>query len=448
MSAAAKIVVLFVLGVFLIIAYLDRPSLLHYAVYSILIVFLLLYVSLQARSFFLSVLSILFFLGNWLKVSIHGIFDYPYIEPNGGFEGTHGDWARFYEYSIVIAMGLVSSKFLFDLLPRSGGHSGRISGLRVGSNIYTLFSIILIITIYALNWRFGFYRIGVARDLDLPLGLNAPASFMVFLGAPILLSILATNSVVKAGMVPSSTALAVAITTVAASVTTYSRATVIIVMLPILYGLYFRAEMINGKRQSLKPLIYVLGPALAASVALVSLVRSYVYSSGGSVDADRLNLYLLESVGLFFDRWIGAEGLMTALKSPQSTDLLLRMLYENPAAGVGGIYQKLSDSHYVELSGMTFLTLPGAFGILAFSGSLAILFIGVVGISFVGISIEEFVRQAFRDYPSLRFLIATNLAYHFTQMVFPVLLIPFLVQLIFFLLAAKLFVRLGTRLVV
>lgn len=386
-------------------------------------------------SSFLMIFSVLFILGNWLKVTMHKLFDYPFVEPHGDFVGTVSQWNEYYKYSIVITVGIIFFKYFVDFFPKKNTYNAiDVSSFSSNKNM-SVIGIAFLLIIYLLNWKFGFYRIGVGRELHLPFGLDAPVSFLVFIGAPILLSVIATDLLIRKMKLTKTIIFLVGTMSLIASTTIYSRASSLLIMLPILFGLNKTVRYLSVTKSSLKLILIVTGITLIFSILLVSIIRSYVYA--GDVTSQRLGFYLLESVGLVFDRWIGAESIMTSVTSAASPELFFSMLVESPSIGVDGIYQKLSDSHYVALDNMTFLTLPGALGILTFSGNIVVVFVGVILICTIGFTFELFTKINFKKYYALEFLIVTNLAYHFSQMVFPALFIPFIVQLTLFLFFIK-----------
>lgn len=410
-------------------------NLLLYIPYTFCVICLTLSIGNPRVSIFLKFLIGLFLLGNWLKVTIHGIFDYPYVEATGRFSGTIDQWERFYLFSIAISAALLSS-VIINSHARRTQRINRAATLQKTSTIaFAQASIILILLIYALNWQYGFYRIGIAPELNLPFGLNAPASFLVYLGAPMLIAIIATNSVVKHKSVTRGALISVALLSLLAAIVTYSRATVAVLMLPIILGMYKTSREITGKPQSIFRFLIVIIPTVVLTLASVSVLRITVFGVEANVTRDAVNLYIFESLGLFIDRWIGAEGLMVAVSTQQSFGLFLELLVESPSAGAQGVYQNLADSQYLNLylSNMTFLTLPGVFALLAFSGSFMIVFGGVMVICFFGVAIEQILIKTFDRQYTLQYLISGSIAFHFSQMIFPVLIIPFIIQLLVFL---------------
>ena len=405
-----------------------------YLVYTFLLALLLQAAADLRVSAYLKFLVGLFVLGNWLKVTLHGIFQYPYVEPTGFFIGTVDQWDKYFFISIQITIALLISVGMNTFAPRVQKIKSGLDMEVLASKFFYQVSVLFIFLIYALNWQFGFYRIGIGRELDLPFGLNAPASFMVYSLAPMLTALLVTRSVVRRKRVTTVALLGIACVTIIAAISTYSRAPIATMMLPIVLGAYKTSHKLNGRPQSKAGLIIVLAPTTFLLLVAVSVLRILTYGNVQVITDTAVNIYFWQSLGLFVDRWIGAEGLMVSVSSNQSIDLFFNMLVENPAAGVQSIYQHLSNSHYLglDLSNMTFLTLPGAFSLLSFSGSSAFVFFGVLMISGCGVFIEEIMKRCFRGHHAIIFLISGSFAYHFSQMIFPRLFMPFVVQVLFF----------------
>ena len=412
-----------------------------YIPYTLLVIILLKIVTFKWVPIFIKFLIGLFLLGNWLKVTLHGIFEYPYVEATGQFAGTDKQWDDFFSYSIVIALGLICAAFPTSSSTRVSG--SKVDGLcrPIEDKTSNRFAVALILIIYALNWEYGFYRVGVARELYLPFGLDAPASFMVYLGAPMIIAILAMNSVTQKGSVTLLALLSLSASSILSAVVTYSRASVVVLLVPIVLGMYIRSRELNSRAQSVVPLIIILIPLTLIILVLVSALRIKIFGGADLITRSAIDFYVLESIGLFVDRWIGAESLMVSVSSDQSLDLFFRMLVEDQTIGVQGIYQYLANSQYLQLflENMTFLTLPGAFALLSFSGSFVLVFLGVLIIGLFGRSIEKIVVITFPGNYPLHYLISGNLAYTFSQVVFPQLLIPYVIQLLFVIIILRLF---------
>jgi hypothetical protein len=411
-----------------------NSSLTLYYTYTFLAILLLRAIANPKVSKFIKFSIGLFLLGNWLKVTLHGIFKHPYVEATGSFSDTPEQWGEFFYFSIAISIAFLISVLANIRAPRKNEANFRENMNMISSKVFAQVSIFLILAIYVLNWEFGFYRIGIARTLSLPFGLDAPASFMVFMVAPMLTAILATNSVIRHRRVTIKALLGVALVAIIAAITTYSRSTVAILMLPIVLGMYQKSRALNQESQSFFILAVVMLPTVVGMLAAVSVLRILAFRGTETVSSDDLSFYLYQSLGLFLDRWIGAEGLLVAVSTDKSVDLFMKLVIESPAAGVNSLYQHLAGSQYLtmNLENMTFLTLPGAFAILAFSGSILLTILGVIMINLLGVIVENVTVRFFPGQFAIHFLVSSSLAYHFSQMIFPRLFLPFLIQMLFF----------------
>ena len=200
---------------------------------------------------------------------------------------------------------------------------------------------------------------------------------------------------------------------------------------PMLLGAYYLQSRWGRYRLSKWP-VMMFALVLVLVLALVSVYRVKVFSGIGSVDSDMLAFFMLESGLLALDRWVGAEALMVAVSEPgRSTELFWRLMGEDPAIGVDSIYQQLSGGKYEFLQGLTFLTLPGYFGIIGLTGQLLLIFILTAMMVAAGLAYEWLIRRLLCQQVVPVALICAAVANALTQLSFPRLLGPFLLQMTF-----------------
>ncbi|KJC42514.1 hypothetical protein UP09_18635 [Bradyrhizobium sp. LTSP885] len=134
----------------------------------------------------------------------------------------------------------------------------------------------------------------------------------------------------------------------------------------------------------------------------------------------RLSGLLQELRNLVLMRWIGLEGVLTAEGAERElgSDLLLRGLTEDPAAGKNGIYQKMAGDPYGKVEVFTFLTLPGVIGVASYSGSIPLIFGFVFGTMLAGHLLEWFACSLTRSV-AVGAVSGVSLAYLTVQMGFP-----------------------------
>lgn len=80
---------------------------------------LLIYtIRIKQKSWFYGFLASFFFLGCWLKVIVHHIFIYHYVEPSGNFTGSDIQWGEYYFTSSIFAVSLIVSRLLWILFEK------------------------------------------------------------------------------------------------------------------------------------------------------------------------------------------------------------------------------------------------------------------------------------------------------------------------------------------
>ena len=300
--------------------------------------------------------------------------------------------------------------------------------------------IIFAIVFYGINSFFAFYTIGINPRLMLPLGLNAPIAFMAYIGFPLILSIIFYKDVVGNNKIKISSLIVLLIVIGVASVSMGSRASMVMLALPIVIASSYVVSKRNTLGYSKTPFIYV-GIFLVLILALVSAFRIIVFSEGSLSDNSLLISYAIESFFLVVDRWIGAEAIMVAVSEPNaSVGLFVDILLDNPKAGVNTLYQELSGGKYEYFEKFIFLTLPGFFGIISFSGSLLLAFMATFAVSFAGVAYEHFIKFCLCKQQIGTALAAAALANSIAQMNFAVLLFSFVFQLTVFLLFVRFFI--------
>lgn len=400
-----------------------------YLVQAVLTTFMIYLMFSGLRSPFYIIISAFFILGNWFKLSVHKVLEYPYVEPNGGFISTDLNWGLYYKHSISITVGFILFKLVMDISPKKKTQLGFTRNELYISNVNFFSYVFVVLVLYLLNAMFGFFRIGVERSLHLPFGLDAPVTFLVFMGAPLLLAYAVTRKCIKERSLNNRMIFFLVVMSIFASVTIYSRSFSLIILIPIFLGVNKTLSLFDVKVDSGKIVFYVV-LSLISSITIVSALRIITYGAEGYITAEQVEWYVIETLGLFADRWIGVEAIMTSVMSNGSWDLFIKMITESPGVGVDGIYQTLSGSHYVALDKMTFLTLPGLFGIISFSGSYLVIVLCVMMMLALGCMVERFVELTFDSFFAVQYLVSTNMAYHYSQMVYPRLFIPFILQLL------------------
>jgi hypothetical protein len=414
---------------------------LPYWIFTALCLALLLSIRIGRLSWFYTFMVIFFVLGCWLKLSIHHMFDYPYVEPTGNFGGLDGEWNAFYSMATVLGLGLLGARVVTTVFIRSSTQELPAVKSEPVPPLAWVTIVLVAGAFYTLNNQAGFFITGVESRIALPFGLNAPFAFMALIGYAVVVSAYLARDVDARKVLQSTAVLAILTVALIASVSMASRAAIVMQAMPMLIAATYVQSSINKRSFSLGPYI-LFSVFLFAALLVVSIYRINVFSGSSTNNSELVEFYALESVLLVFDRWIGMEAIMVAVSEPtRSLDLTLQLLFENPAMGTDSIYQLLSGSRYEFLQGLVFLTLPGYFGIIALSGSLALSFIAVFVLTAFGVAYERVVSNLLFGRTICVAVIAAALSNALAQLSFPRLLVPFVFQMTALVLVLHVFLR-------
>ncbi len=435
-----RLIAILIIGFLSIVAQINDPVHPLYLVQSFATAVLVWALFTKCRSAFMLSISVMFILGNWSKLTFHKIFEYEYIEPIGSFTGTIYEWQNYHIYSISVTVVLaLSTVFFRKRLLKQFINKSQITYVPF---VYRA-AIFSTIALYSINWIFGIYRIGLGSRVELPFGLTAPISFLIFIGTPLIIALAADAHLDRSKKISILFIISISMAFVIGSISTYSRAIFITQLLPILLGMVAKARRIGKNDNNLLKIALPFFLAMVAALALVSSLRIVTFSEGGAVDKDSIELYFNETKGLVIDRWVGAEAMMVAASTNGNLQLFTELLIEDPTTGTLNKYHEISNSRYFFIEGMTFLNLPGFFAIIALSGNILIIISGAFLCCGFGIMFEQWVFKNFSSSETIRYTSCTALSYHFTQMAFPLLIIPFIILLFSFIYMLKILTSMG-----
>ncbi len=400
-----------------------------YLVYSFLNILLLRSIWWRRFSWSYCFLAILFLLGHWFKITVHGMFDYPFIEPTGLFAGRPDQWDRYYLFTSSAMVALMFGRVLLltplGLVFRSP-KSGRA---RVPSPSDWAALSLVILVFYAVNDKIGFYRTGINETTPLPFPLNAIGAFLAFIGLAIVVAWNISDELAARGTLGRFAWATLLLQGTVGAISMGSRLTFILHVFPVLIVVLTTRRAITYRRTTK----YVAGftAALVIVLAMVSVFRIRDFYGSDTSDIYLVNKLALESADLAVDRWVGAEAVLVGVSwANASMERLEAVLLERPAEGASSIYQVAAGSFYTNLETRTFLTLPGAFGLLSLSGSIAVMFFGSLCCMLVGWMVESWSAILSSNRRPVVVLVSAGIANALCQMSFPYLLLPFVVQLL------------------
>lgn len=318
-----------------------------------------------------------------------------------------------------------------------------------------------ILLLNGLNFLLAFYQIGVIPRLVLPAHLSVIIEWLFVAGLAMWASTLVgwqaqSSQLASALLIPFGEALA--------SLSTLSRSAFLFRALSYLlvvanFPAFFRSQLTRRWHMLLLMLVLV---GFVVSIAAVTLLRTVVYpldssqtpaiaarptSTPVAISAStptpvaspaavtpvrnttsRLNLAVREIGVLVVGRWIGIEGTMAVSSYPGlGIDTFRRALTESPSLGETAFYQRLAGSSYHTSGRYEFLTTPGAIAILEYSGSLAVVAMGMALITALLIAFELAASHLLGNALTVS-VVALTLANAVVQMQFPYLFLVFLAE--------------------
>jgi hypothetical protein len=225
-------------------------------VFTIVIWLLLRSIASGGVSWFYVFMVLFFVLGCWLKIVFHHIFDYSFVEPVGGFQGTIAEWNEYYKIAVPFSFVFITAKHLYLLIfGNLSGNGGCRDKFKAVSWSEWVFLMVVVTIFYASNNIFAFFVTGVNPKFVLPLSLNAPLGFLAVSGLAVFVSVYLSRDFCSKGYLdPSAVAIILFLATVA-SVSMASRAAIIMQALPMLLAaMYFQAKS-GIFNISLKPIL-------------------------------------------------------------------------------------------------------------------------------------------------------------------------------------------------
>jgi hypothetical protein len=411
------------------------------------------------------------FLGFWLKAVVQAGWDIGYIEPTGDFAGTPAQWDAALLMATCAALGVAGARLIHLVLARRSGrhlspprHEPAPAWFVRYRRPVWIASIALIAILNALNVQLAFFQIGVHPSLILPLRLNVLTAWLINIGFALWVAALVwwefrarPRSFPVALVAPMFEAFS-------SSVSALSRLIYLIHAGPYWVALWERRRDVGRSLRKTTMTLLTAGflAFFCMSVLLVLLLRVLDYHDFSTlVPRDSANhqaltakerpalsekLTLLddeivlkhyasvvayEVPHLFVHRWMGLEGVLTAVSVPEpGRDLFVAALTDDPKLGYDSFYQRLARSPFVQDRGgrLTFLSNAGIVAILSFSGSLAVVGLGMMLITGVLLA-TEWVAERATGNPFFLAVAAGGLASVFSQTTFPYLSLVFVVQL-------------------
>jgi hypothetical protein len=385
-------------------------------------------------------------LGFWLKALMHAIWAPGFVEPVGDFAGTPQEWDSALLAASCGVLGIIAARCVHLW------HAGK----RRGTGEYTagaapdwfvrwrqpiwLFTVVVIVAVNVANQHFAFFQIGVNPKLTLPMRLHVVLGWLVNIGFALwIAALLWWDHCNGQRTLPKNLVMAM----VEALFSTASALSRLIYLLhagPYWLALVERrkefAAAIN-RRQLVRLIGYFLF-LFALSIVIVFYLRVLLYYGylSSVPPSEPLSRHVhrtmeAEMPVLFIHRWVGLEGvLVVGAAENRGSELLVAAVTESPKRASQALFQRAAKVKYFseDPHNFTFLANAGPIAILLFSGSLPVVFIGMMLIGLVVILTEEMTRW-WTGNPFLLAVSGAALANVASQTTFPYLTLIFLMQM-------------------
>lgn len=373
---------------------------------------ILLRQSIFSNSTFIKFAGILLFLGFWMKFVVHLTLGYPEVswigfEPWGQFDWNPESWDRVLLIASTGGLGVICSGLIGKIIETRSISAG-YSLLReetLPRRLQFLAGLIFVASIVFtwLNLSFGLQQIGLVPRTILPWPLNAAIYWMQTSGLALLLTAYAHRAIKTRNGVIGSILLAM-IEAMSSGIAILSRAIFPFHYGPFLWGLWLGRRRVAGNFYKIMVSAVLIGAlGFVISTHMITILRSDYYSDLPS--RIETNSNFRSSVRpstasvistLFVDRWIGIEGVMSIESWPNKGMNLLRDgFFEKRRIGEHTLYQQICGSHYVTMNPekYQFGSLPGPIAFLFYSGSLVVVFLGMVTLTLCGLFIEQICKS-------------------------------------------------------
>ena len=409
-------------------------SLQLYGLFTLCAAFMLWFGLTQNLGFGQRVLGIFLWLGIFFKLAVHLIFQYPCVEPIGGFTSSPQQYNEVLIVGIVAYAGVYAAWRLAQrhinpkktdplLLPKAPNASKRAPGTAA---LLAAF-ITLVVIINAMNLRFGICRAGLAARTIFFWPTNAVINWLLEMGLSLCAAVVVLRACLSRKMI-SWCLGAVIFEGILSGATTLGRGLYLWHVFPVFWAVWMNRERL-GAALPLRRLILISVVAAAGFVATggaVNIARNYAYSNettapslSRGASAAALENAVAQLSQLAVDRWIGLEGIMVAVGYPEkSLELFKQLLAEKSAIGHISRYQFIANAiAYTHMNAYKFQfgTLPGPAGFFYLSGSRLLVFAGMFLLVLLGAVLEYGVFAATRN-PFLYAVIAVWIANTIAQM--------------------------------
>lgn len=401
---------IFLCGLYIKALFLYEESKLIYSLFSLTYCGLLFSAVYKPQSYTYLYLTIVLFLGMWLKLTLHLIFKYPYVEPVGSFYNSNCAMDSVLTVSIIGAFAVILSNIVYRNLKLSSTiyiYKGIKFDKPLFYEIYKKYELllytlifILCITLVSVNISYGIQLSGLVPETILPFKLNAIIYWVLGTGFSLLLFVLFTLDIKFENRLELKYLILFIVIVALTSIGLLSRGQFIFMIGSLIVFLFMNLDRLNNFTP-LKLLLLIITAAFFYIIVIstVTNLRDFYFSNNIS-NAANISGSLKTILSLAADRWIGLEGLMAVCSYEQkSFDLFYQSLTAKAQIGYIDIYQYIANAHYKDMDNnkFAFATIPGVMAFLYYTGSKVFVFAILFALTMFVLILEYMIYKWYKS---------------------------------------------------
>jgi hypothetical protein len=397
-------IILFFMG-----AYRYQGSWYIYALFSLTYLALLISGIFKKITYGYVFLSVILWLGFWLKLVIHLLLEYPFVEPIGLFKDSESNWDSVLFVASLGAIGVMSARAItsafFNFKPTMVENQPCIPPSWYKRYRYFLWCALAVAILFfaIVNIIYSFQQVGIVpKTIAWPL--NTIFYWLLSTGfAMSTFTLLWWELSSETKNI--NTIYFLLLEAMASSISLLSRGLYIFHVTPLYYSLFLNRKYL--KLASLKWISALLCTTFVIYIfcfPLINSIRNYHYSDVAltmpwsqisSWSEERsLIVFGIKKFALFsVDRWVGLEGLMATSAYPEkSAAFFLSAATEKAEIGKASIFQEVALSHYrnMDLTKFAFASLPGPISFFYLADSLWVVVLGMIIVTLLLLFAELF----------------------------------------------------------
>jgi hypothetical protein len=362
----------------------------------------------QPRLYVYTFLALLLALGLWAKTIVHTLWSLPFLEPVGDFGNTPAEWDHALLAMSAGALGLALARAVHLWVARR--RPGEAMSLGPAPSWFVRHRKLLwivtlgaVVGVNAANLHFAFFQIGVNPKLLLPLRLHILVAWLVNIGFALAIATLLWWDYRTRAEGLGFALAAPLVEALVSAASTLSRIGYLVHAVP--YGLTLWEQRRRALARALRPrqvMAFAAGFVVlfAAATLAVFALRLQVFpqidrSTGLQGDASVQNNLAVELPQLVVRRWVGLEPVLAVGALPgRGSELLFAALTDSAKGAGDSLYQRVSklQPYHVDPKRFTFLTNAGPVAVFLFSGSYAVVFLGMALVMLALAFTEEAAR--------------------------------------------------------